>query len=159
MATGLALAPRTAAPGSTEAQADRLGLAGGALLLWSVLSLVFAQTVAGASYLFTLPAIALAASLLLASRAPAQASPERGARAALLAVGVSVFLWSPVARILLVMVGASASPAATIPVGLIVTTALPTLALFSGRLRWITPLVAGVIGLVGALATFTGVGL
>ncbi|MEO7328587.1 MAG: M28 family peptidase [Minicystis sp.] len=159
MSAGLLLAPRTGAPGSPETQADRLGLAGGALLVWSVLSPIFAQTVTGASYLFTLPAVALGASLLLASRRATEPSPERGARAALLAVGVTVFLWSPVARILLVMVGASVSPAATLPVGLIVTTALPTLALFSGRLRWITPLAALGVGLVGAVATFTGVGL
>ena len=159
MAAGLALAPRSRAPGSPDAQAERVGLIGGALLIWTLPSLLLARTVVGASYLFTLPAIALAASLLLACRAPKEASAERGARAAILAVGVSALLWFPVARILLVMVGASASPAATLPVGLVVTTALPTLALFSGRSRWITPLMTGALGLVAAVATVAGVGL
>jgi hypothetical protein len=159
MAAGLGLSPKTLAPSAAEAQAERVGLLGGALLVWTLLSLIFARTVAGASYLFTLPALALAASLLLASRAPAALSDERAARAPLLAVALTAALWFPVAHILLVMVGASTSPAATLPVGLLVTTALPTLALFSGRPRWVTPVTAGAFGLVTMLATLAGVGL
>jgi hypothetical protein len=162
---GLALAPRVKSSSNepnepNEAnEADTFGLAGGAVLVWSLLSIVLAKSVVGASYLFTWPAIALSFALLLASRPGASFTPERASRALLAGVAVSVLLWFPVMRVLLVMVGATTSPAATFPVGLVVISALPTLAFFRGRLRWVTPITAGAVGLLAALATLAGVGL
>ncbi len=90
----------------------------GAVLFWNQLSLGLAFVSPGSSYLFTLPALALGLGLLAAPRAEA-----RAASIALVPVAVTALLWFPIARVILVMVGAGVSPAITLPIGLFATTA------------------------------------
>ncbi len=121
---------------------------GGVLALWTALSLLVSFTAPGASYLFALPTLALAAALLVAARTERDAAAMLGWFAALAPVALTALLWFPLLRILLVMVGAGVSPTATVPAAFVAMTAMPLLASFSGRLRWATTLTAGAIALV-----------
>ncbi|MFO0760115.1 MAG: M20/M25/M40 family metallo-hydrolase [Byssovorax sp.] len=160
MLTGLALAPRQKADKiEKDAPADVFGAALGSLVVWTLLSLLVARTVTGASYLFTLPALIASLAAIVAALAPAPLAHERAAWASTAALFAAALFWFPVLRILLVMVGASVSPAATLPVALVVSTALPALSLLPGKLRLATPIAAGAVGLLAMIATFAGVGL
>jgi hypothetical protein len=145
------VAAGVAASTAVGASARRLGpltRLGGLLALWTALSLVVSFEAPGASYLFALPTLALAAALLVAVRSARDAAATPGWLASLAPVALTALLWFPLLRILLVMVGAGVSPTATVPAAFVAMTAMPLLAAFSGRLRWATTLTAGAVALV-----------
>ena len=121
---------------------------GGVVALWTALALLVSFTAPGASYLFVLPAFALGAALLVAVRFARDDAAAPGWLVSLAPIALTALLWFPLLRILLVMVGAGLSPTATVPAAFVAMTAMPLLTSFSGRLRWATPLTAGVVALV-----------
>jgi len=128
---------------------DTLALAGGALVLWGLLSLLLGIVAPGASYLFTGTALFAAAGAAVLGRDPA--SPRNLTLAICLAAAPAAILWFPIVRVLLIMVGATMPPAATLPVMLLATLVTPLLAGSPPRLRWSLPAAAGGLALVSAV--------
>jgi hypothetical protein len=159
MALALWLCPKVAAPegggapeGDDEAaptprERDWVALAGGALVLWTLLSLALGFLAPGAAYLFTLSGLFGAAGVAYATRGPA--SPWRIATAAAIAATPSAVLWFPMVRVFLIMVGSTMPPATTLPVFLMASLVTPLLAASRGRVRWGLPIAAAALS-VGA---------
>ncbi len=139
-----------------DASAERLpwGLFGGVVFLWAFLTALLAWKEVGASYLFAWPSLVMGGALTwLAWRGDAS---SKGEELALPMAGfvVAGLLWLPIVRVLLVMVGAGASPATTLPIALLVTTALPVVVVLTPKIRRLVPMFAAaalVVALVLAL--------
>lgn len=151
-AIALWLCPRTAAEaGAKEKGAkDWLALAGGALSLWTVLSVVLGFLAPGAAYLFTFPAAFGATALGHAAREGRRTSWQIAGAAALAAAPAAV-LWFPVMRVFLIMVGSTMPPATTLPVFLMASLVTPLLAASEGRVRWGLPVTAGALSAGAAM--------
>jgi hypothetical protein len=161
MAFALWLSPRSPAPAAADSgepapvasgtarERDSVALLGGALLLWTVLSLLLGFAAPGASYLFTLPALFAMGGVAIAGRGPASAG--RLTAAVALAAVPAAILWFPIVRVLLIMVGTTMAPAATVPVMLMATLVTPLLAGAPPRLRWVLPAAAAGLAAVFAV--------
>jgi hypothetical protein len=152
-AAGPAAAP--GAPKSSPAL-DSIALAGGALVLWNVLSLLLGFGAPGASYPFTWTALSAAGGLAFAaSAAPGAASaapePRRLVTATVIASLPMAILWFPIVRVLLIMVGPTMPPGATLPITLTATLIVPLLAAAPKRLRWALPAAAAALALGSAV--------
>ncbi len=135
--------------GKAARAVDVLALAGGALVVWTVLSLLLGFVAPGASYLFTLVALFAAGGFAMVSRDPE--SPMQIGRGVALAVVPAALLWFPIVRVLLVMVAGTMAPAATLPIMLIASLFTPLLAPAASRVRWSVSLVAGAIALAATI--------
>lgn len=105
-------------------------VAAGVVLVLALFAALITWKEVGASYLFTLPALATGLALVLAALRPDDARLRFAA--AFVALAVTLALWIPLLRVLLVMVGAGLAPAVTVPVAF---AALPALPLFVGLAR------------------------
>jgi len=128
---------------------DALALAGGALVLWNVFSLLLGFVAPGASYLFTLVAIFAAGGFAHAAREPE--SPIHTSRGVALAVVPAALLWFPIVRVLLIMVAGTMAPAATLPIMLLASLFTPLLARALPRVRWSLPIAAAALALVATI--------
>lgn len=135
--------------GKAARKTDALALAGGALVLWNVFSLLLGFVAPGASYLFTLVALFAAGGFALASRDPE--SPVQLSRGVALAVVPAALLWFPIVRVLLIMVAGTMAPAATLPIMLLASLFTPLLAPALPRVRWSLPLAAAALALVATI--------
>ena len=154
MAVALWLCPRekVASEGAATAaprERDWLALAGGALALWTVLSLLLGFAAPGAAYLFTLSTLFGAAAIAVAQAGPA--APWRIAGAAALAAVPAAILWFPMVRVFLIMVGATMPPATTVPVFLMASLVTPLLAACAPRERRALPIAAAALCVVAAV--------
>jgi hypothetical protein len=137
------------ATGKAARAADPLALAGGALVLWTVFSLLLGFAAPGASYLFTLVALFAAGGFALVARDPE--SPTQLGRGVALAVVPAALLWFPIVRVLLIMVAGTMAPAATLPIMLMASLFTPLLAPAAPRMRWSIPLAAAALALVATI--------
>jgi len=148
---------------------DAIALAGGALVLWNVFSLLLGFVAPGASYLFTLVALFAAGGLALSTRdtasSPSESDraqrrdsvPQRGPRARQLTMGVALaivpaaFLWFPIVRVLLIMVAGTMAPGATLPIMLLASLGAPLVADAPSRLKWSLPLAAAALTVIATI--------
>lgn len=134
---------------------DAVALAGGALVLWTLLSLLLGWAAPGASYLFVWPVFGLAAGVAILA-APADPSPWRRTAAVIAAAAPAALLWLPIIRVLLIMVGATVAPATIVPVALLGSLVTPLLAVSPTRLKWALPITGTALALI---ATVTALAL
>lgn len=129
--------------------ADAVALAGGALVLWTVLSLLLGWGAPGASHLFVLSVFGLAggAAILVARPDP---SPWRRVAAVIAGAAPAALLWLPIVRVLKIMVGATVAPAVIVPVALLGSLVTPLLVASPRRLAWALPAAGLALGLGAA---------
>ena len=108
-------------------------IAAGVVLVLALFAALSAWKEVGASYLFTLPALATGLALVLCALRPDDARVRIGAPFAALAL--TLVLWIPLLRVLLVMVGAGLAPAVTVPVAFAALPALPLVVALAPPLR------------------------
>jgi hypothetical protein len=130
---------------------DAVALSGGALVVWTVFSLLLGWGAPGASHLFVWPVFGLAAGTAILAARP-DPSPWRRTAAVMAAAGPAAFLWLPLMRVLLIMVGATVPPAAIVPVALMGSLVTPVLVVSPPKLRWALPAAAGALALAAAVA-------
>lgn len=157
LAFALRLCPgEKVAPASPAKAPDAIALAGGALVLWNVFSLLLGFVAPGASYLFTLVALFAAGGLALATR-DTLSPPSENDRARQLTMGVvlaivpAAFLWFPIVRVLLIMVAGTMAPGATLPIMLLASLGAPLVAEAPPRLKWSLPLAAAALTVIATI--------
>jgi hypothetical protein len=108
-------------------------VAAGVVLVLALFAALSAWKEVGASYLFTLPALATGLALVLCALRPDDARVRIGAP--FVALALTLVLWIPLLRVLLVMVGAGLAPAVTVPVAFAALPALPLVVALAPPLR------------------------
>ncbi len=153
VAFALWLCPK--APADTKSPAGRLAdpvaLAGGALVLWTLFSLLLGWGVPGASYLFVWPVLGLAGGMAILAARP-DPSPWRRTAAVVVVAAPAALLWLPIVRVFLIMVAGTLPPATIVPVALLGSLVTPLLVASPPRVKWALPAAAGVLALAAAVA-------
>lgn len=131
-------------------RADPVALAGGALVLWTLLSLLLGWGAPGASYLFVWPVFGLAAGVMILAAQP-EPSPWRRTAAVVTAALPAALLWLPIVRVLLIMVGATVAVATIVPVALLGSLVTPLLVVSPPKLKWAVPVSGAAVALVATV--------
>lgn len=111
------------------------------------IALILTFSVVGASYPFTLPALAVALPIAWILRQPSS-SPLRLWAALLPGLVMMAIVWFPLLRVVRVMIGAQLPAAVMLPVALALPFYEPIARLFGTRLRAIVPIAAGVAAIL-----------
>lgn len=127
-----------------------LPLWAGSVVFWVALSVIVAIIAPEASYLFTLPAMAVALGLLLAAYKTPDVSGWRTFGGLALGIGVTALLWMPIVWVLRMMIGPMMPHVGAFPVVLMVIAAAPVFLAASGRARWGIPITAAGVMLVAS---------